>query len=86
MPQSSIFPSWADTRLVDGQGYALWLPGHNTSDWAQFLLDNGFFPDEQFRGTAALKWAAELRENGSEALFNWDGNLESLPLFPLPPR
>jgi len=82
----SIFPSWADTRLVDGQGYALWLPGHNTSDWAQFLLDNGFFPDEQFRGTAALKWAAELRENGNEALFNWDGDLESLPLFPLPPR
>jgi len=83
----SIFPSWCDTRLgEDGLGYALWLPGHNTSDWAQFLLNNGFFPDEEFRGTAALEWAADLRENGNEALFNWDGDLNSLPLFPLPPR
>jgi hypothetical protein len=82
----SIFPSWADTRLVDGQGYALWLPGHNVSDWAQFLLDNGFFPDEEHRGTAALAWAADLRTNGNDALMTWDGDLNSLPLFPLPPR
>ncbi len=82
----SIFPSWCDTRLVDGVGYAMWLPGHTVSDWAQFLLDNGFFPDEEHRGTASLEWAYALRANGYQALMTWDGDLDSLPLYPLPPR
>lgn len=83
----SIFPSWCDTRLgEDGLGYALWLPGHNTSDWVQWILENGFFPDEEKRGNAAIAWANALRENGKEALLTWDGDLSSLPLFPLPPR
>jgi hypothetical protein len=60
----SIFPSWCDTRLEDGVQYALYLPGHTVSDWALFLLNNGFFLDEEMRGTAALEWADQLREEG----------------------
>ncbi len=60
----SIFPSWCDTRLEDGVQYALYLPGHNVSDWALFLLNNGFFPDVEKRGTAALEWADNLRIEG----------------------
>jgi len=83
----SIFPSWCDTRLgEDGQGYALWLPGHTVWDWAQFLLQNGFFPGEENRATLALGWAMALRENGNAALLTWNGDLRNLPPFPLPPR
>ena len=60
----SIFPSWCDTRLEDGVQYALYLPGHTVSDWALFLLNNGFFPDVEKRGTAALEWADALRIEG----------------------
>jgi hypothetical protein len=60
----SIFPSWCDTRLEDGTQYALWLPGHTVSDWALFLLNNGFFPDIEKRGTASLEWAEKLKTEG----------------------
>jgi hypothetical protein len=49
-------------------GTAIWKPGHSVSDWAQFLLNNGFFEDEQYRGDAALAWANQLRTEGQLAL------------------
>jgi len=61
----SMAPSYADT---DEAGMAYMRPGHVVSDWAKFLLMEGYFEGEQYRGDAALAWANELSEAGSLAL------------------
>jgi rhodanese-related sulfurtransferase len=58
----SMAPSYADT---DEAGMAYMHAGHVVSDWAKFLLQEGYFADEQYRGDVALAWANELYEVGS---------------------
>jgi len=53
---------------IDIDGVAHFQPGHQKSDWAQVVLNNGYLDDKEYPGDAALAWADQLKEEGSLAL------------------
>lgn len=61
----SVAPGYQDTTA---DGLAMYLGGHNVSDWATFLVNEGYFEDTQDGWNAALEWADDLREAGELAL------------------
>lgn len=60
----SVAPGYYDAP----DGVAQWKPGHTTSDWVTFLLNEGYFPRTYEGARDAYTWANELRNEGSLAL------------------
>ncbi len=56
----SITVSYHDTELIDGVAYGYWWEGHNTWEWAKFLMEEGYF--DNWAGAEA--WAKQLRLQG----------------------
>ena len=60
----SVAPGYYDAP----NGVAQWKPGHNTSDWVTFLLNEEYYPRTYEGARDAYAWANELRKEGSLSL------------------